>query len=119
MTKAEEDYILKHYGSFMTLFEHAANRNFFFDMKLASNENPSHAYKRSLESKKINKSEVLQLMEGGYERFRRNVAHRILKEHEAEIVFNKCPACNKLVRTPRAKQCQHCFHRWHSTNQSS
>lgn len=40
---------------------------------------------------------------------RKAIAERIHSEHE--IVFNKCPVCGTLARTPKAKQAK-CGHRW-------
>lgn len=44
--------------------------------------------------------------------FRRRVVERILREHAAEVVLNRCPKCEGLCRTPRAKQCMRCGHSW-------
>lgn len=41
------------------------------------------------------------------------VAERILREHAAEVFVNRCPRCDSLCRTPRAKQCFECGHAWH------
>jgi hypothetical protein len=55
--------------------------------------------------------EILELLEDGIDEFRRKTAERILK-HE-KIEFNNCPKCNKLTRTPKAKQCRFCGYDWH------
>lgn len=38
------------------------------------------------------------------------IATRIIKEHPE--VINNCPQCNRLARTPKAKQCRHCLYTW-------
>lgn len=59
-----------------------------------------------------NDPRVTQALSIGIEKFKRAVRDRVLQEHP-EIV-NRCPKCNKVVRTPRAKQCNWCFHMWHT-----
>jgi hypothetical protein len=45
--------------------------------------------------------------------FRRRVVERVLREHAAEVVLNRCPKCGGLCRTPRSRQCFRCKHAWH------
>ena len=44
--------------------------------------------------------------------FRARVVDRVLSEHGAEVLFNRCPRCGALCRTPRDKQCFRCGHAW-------
>lgn len=115
MTEEEIEYIFRHYQSLMNVLEHAANSNFFFDEKLRTYPNTSEGYRKRLQNQRISKPAVLKLMEDGYVNFRRNVAERIMKDHKEGIVFNRCPKCNQIVRTPLARQCNHCFYKWHNT----
>ena len=39
-----------------------------------------------------------------------NIAKRILKDNPS--ILNNCSKCGQLARTPRAKQCRHCGHKW-------
>lgn len=57
--------------------------------------------------------EVIKLLEYGYEVFEQNVVTRIIAETPEKVFFNNCPKCNKLARTPYAKQCRHCGYSWH------
>lgn len=57
-------------------------------------------------------SKTNDLVNLGKEKMLTTIAQRLLDRHGDEIV-NKCPNCNKLARTPRAKQCRHCGHDWH------
>lgn len=36
-----------------------------------------------------------------------------LNKYEASFPMNYCPKCDLLTRTPKAKQCYKCFHKWH------
>ncbi|MFD2967753.1 hypothetical protein [Sphingobacterium bambusae] len=56
---------------------------------------------------------VLDLLKDGYDNFELNVANRILNQDSDKVFFNNCPKCNKLARTPYARQCRHCGHSWH------
>ncbi len=46
----------------------------------------------------------------GLEHLQNKIANRLLKEHPE--LLNFCPKCNRLARTPKARQCRHCFHTW-------
>lgn len=53
------------------------------------------------------------LLERGADDFFISVSLRILRDHSDEVTLNLCPKCLALCRTPSAKQCRKCFHRWH------
>ena len=57
--------------------------------------------------------DIKEFLKDGYEEFELNVARRIMKETSEKVFFNNCPKCNKLARTPYARQCRHCGHSWH------
>jgi hypothetical protein len=63
--------------------------------------------------------EILRLVSGGWQAFWKRTAKRILDEQQAEIVFNNCPACGAIARTPKARQCRHCKHDWHGSGEIS
>ena len=54
---------------------------------------------------------ILKLLKNGIDEFEKKVAIRIDKEND--IKYNNCPNCNKLTRTPKAKQCRFCGNDWH------
>lgn len=55
----------------------------------------------------------LNLLKGGYEKFKFNIANRIYNEYKDELELNLCPKCKKIARTPNAKQCKFCSNNWH------
>ena len=59
--------------------------------------------------------DIKEFLKDGYDEFELNVAKRIMKESPEKVFLNNCPKCNKLARTPFAKQCRHCSHSWHDT----
>lgn len=58
--------------------------------------------------------EIKAFLNDGYEVFELNVARRIMKEVPEKVFLNNCPKCNKLARTPFARQCRHCGYSWHN-----
>ena len=56
---------------------------------------------------------IKEYLKDGYEKFELNVAERIMKEVPEKVFLNNCPKCNKLARTPYARQCRHCGNNWH------
>jgi hypothetical protein len=56
---------------------------------------------------------VAAALADGYEAFRLRVVLRLLSDREVVAMINRCPACNRIVRTPRARQCLWCGHDWH------
>lgn len=116
MTTQESEYVFRHYAYLMTLPENAAFKNFILNAKNEANKsrNPDRGESQFYRKKYVNNPEVLTLMEDGFEVFQERVVNRILEEHSDKIYFNLCPKCNQLVRTPKTKQCQHCFHSWHN-----
>ena len=44
--------------------------------------------------------------------FKATVRDRILAENEDEVFINRCPECEQILKTPRARQCLWCSHSW-------
>jgi hypothetical protein len=59
-------------------------------------------------------AEVMVLISDGVEAFHRRAAQRVLRERGDQVFLNRCPQCDRLVRTPKAKQCLWCGHDWHT-----
>jgi hypothetical protein len=55
----------------------------------------------------------------GPESFRIEVAVRLLADPTALASVRRCPRCNRVARTPKAKQCFWCGHDWHDTPSTS
>jgi hypothetical protein len=46
--------------------------------------------------------------------FQQRIADRIEAEvANGRLTPNRCPACNRIVKTPQARQCLWCGHDWH------
>jgi hypothetical protein len=60
-----------------------------------------------------NDPDLLKLASEGVDAFVMRTAQRILDQHPKEILFNYCPQCGALAKTPKARQCHFCRHDWH------
>jgi hypothetical protein len=54
-----------------------------------------------------------ELRDGRAALFRR-ARDRILENYKSLVFINRCPACNRIVRSPGARQCLWCNHDWHT-----
>ncbi len=61
----------------------------------------------------VDLDELEDALKDGEYALRRRAAQRVLREDATQVVVNRCPRCNRFVRTPRAKQCLRCGHDWH------
>ncbi|AOW20836.1 hypothetical protein LPB138_09170 [Urechidicola croceus] len=57
-----------------------------------------------------------ELVALGKEKLSDRIAKRLLKENSG--IVNKCPNCERLARTPKAKQCRFCGHKWFEKNKA-
>ena len=105
-------YVFANYSHLMTLREGLAYRSVVGTLK--AQHYKLAAAQIELQTEWISRDpEVLRLLEHGTEQFYVGVVQRILREQSSEVVLNHCLHCQRLVRTPEAKQCQHCFFSWH------
>ena len=104
------DYIVDYYMKFFTEKEKAAYKHYHTSLK--TEDTGSSLTEVMLRHWGTKDSETLKLLDGGYEKFKRDVAKRILENHREDIFINNCPICGKLARTPNALQCRFCGHDW-------
>jgi len=114
-------YLLRYYHHLMTASERSAHQHLIVTAKAtrgrtnaiaqAEIQHSSHHLRKLLS----NDPEVLQLASEGLDAFVLRAAIRILALHGNEIVFNCCPQCGALARTPKARQCRFCRNDWHSS----
>ena len=107
------DYIFNYCGKYFWQKEIIANQHLFALSK--SNKGVNVAMWKFFQDRKMISAdkEVLELLEGGFGKFKLKVSTRIWNEHKDELELNLCPKCKKIARTPYAKQCQFCFCDWH------
>jgi hypothetical protein len=115
------NYVVHFHSHLMTDTEVKAQRHLFATMKATMGRSDEPA-QRETQKDKIHsrmlsdEPNVLSLTREGYERFQLTTAARILRDSGDKVLFNYCPRCGKLARTPTAKQCRYCGHDWHRTS---
>ena len=116
ITKDEIKYIFSYCREYLTADEHEAYKRLsWIGIFVKQQHSPGIETRRELIKKYENhySEKSLELLNDGEEQFKINVAKRILSEHRTNPLFNYCPKCGKLARTPQAKQCRFCKHNWH------
>lgn len=105
------NYVIRYFSELLTEDEALALNHHMYTLKSAENTSLRN---KMAELGWINSDpEITRLLELGYEVFEQNVVTRIMVEVPQKVFFNNCPKCNKLARTPYAKQCRHCGYSWH------
>ena len=115
MDKETIEYMITYFSSLLTSEEMLAIKHTHSTYKLedstTDNSNLTRIYKKY--GWLTSDQNVLELLKNGYEQFEINIANRIMSQNPEKVFFNNCPKCNKLARTPHAKQCRYCEHNWH------
>lgn len=60
-------------------------------------------------------SEIVAALSEGVDVFRLRVRERVMRDCGDKIFINRCQACDRILRTPRAKQCLWCGHSRHES----
>jgi hypothetical protein len=108
-------YVWAHYAHHMTDFERSANRAALGREKAAAADNPALARMLAERWGREGEPEIDEALALGAEQFRERACRRALAEHGAVIIINRCPRCDRVLRTPAAKQCFWCGHDWHGS----
>jgi hypothetical protein len=53
----------------------------------------------------------------GADVFRRQVRDRLLDIHADQVFINRCPVCQRIVRTPEARLCLWCGPTWYDQSE--
>lgn len=111
MDKETANYIINYFSNLMTNDEKLALRHQMYTYKSEGNAQ----MRRIMVDKGWIKEQpdIKEYLKNGYEEFELNVARRIMQETPKKVFLNNCPKCNKLARTPYARQCRHCGNNWH------
>ena len=114
MDKEKAEYIINYFSDLLTREEQIAVRHTNHSIK--TGDSPENPMMRNLYLKHgwiTEDQKVLQLLLNGFDNFQIQTAKRILEQNPDKVFFNNCPKCNKLARTPFAKQCRFCSFDWH------
>jgi len=115
MDKETANYIRNYFPNLMTDDEKLALKHHMYTYKIDNSISDSPSMRKILTEKGLIRTEdnILDFLKDGYEDFELNVAKRIMTEMPEKVFLNNCPQCNKLARTPFARQCRFCGHNWH------
>jgi hypothetical protein len=108
------DYVCWNYGSLMTEFEQKVEMAIHVLAKAA--QMPASSPERAKLENYFDVSNDPKLAEAlgvGSSSFHESVANRILHDHRDEVFINRCAKCNRIVRSPKARQCLWCGYSWH------
>jgi len=105
--------IYRYYGHLRTPREHELSLAFLAKAKAEGYRNPAVEERMRTRMGNVGDPEIQAVLERGFQAFRCAVADRILREHGSEVTINRCPACQRVVRTPMAKWCMWCKFDWH------
>lgn len=107
------DYVLDHYSQFNTDVENKAGWVAYF---VVGNKLDTEAMIKLAHSRwrAVDGAVVAELLKDGVESYRWRTAQRILREHGDEVFVNRCGRCDRIVRTPKARQCFWCGFDWHA-----
>jgi len=107
-------YMWNNYIKFTTEWERKVNLAIILNWKAEAYEDPTVGWKYNKQLGEDFKNDINAHNEiKDPDAFREKVRNRILKEHKEDIFINRCSKCNKIVRTPKAKQCFWCGYDWH------
>jgi hypothetical protein len=106
-----EDYVWKHYGNLFTAIEKRGVLLANGGIYPAGSHNAMNADRFT---GPVDVKELKAALADGVEALRSRAATRVIGEHADEIFIHRCPECDRVVRTPVAKQCFWCGHDWHN-----
>jgi hypothetical protein len=115
-------YVVRYYDHVMTTQQRRASTHLAATTKATHGRSDEAVQKELLKDSShrlrslfSNDPDVLQLAKGGIDAFVMRTAQTILDEHADEIIFNCCPKCGAVAKTPKARQCRFCRYDWHSS----
>lgn len=112
--RAFRAYIRRHFAHLLTPLERRVTE---YDVPVVSDANDSKVRRLydSLERRDghVEDQDVVNAMQTPIEMRIENAVTRVIAERFEEIYQNRCPDCNRLARTPSAKQCLWCGCDWH------
>jgi len=104
-------YVINNYSSLMTEKEQLARRAILAEQKAKASSEPMAEMLRTRWGS--SDPAVVALFEHGADQFHVAVRDRLLREHAEQVFLNRCPKCDAIAQTPKAKQCFACGHDWH------
>ena len=113
-------YVFRYYARLMSEQERMTERHLVATIKATHGHDDAEAQEKAKRGPRPFRAmlssdpEVLSLASEGRTAFILRSAERIMRDHSQEVVFNCCPRCGRVARTPKAQQCRFCGHDWHA-----
>ena len=105
-------YIWNNYRDLLTDLERLADRAVMAEQKASdSDERMAKILREGWGSR--DDPRVVEALKDGPEVFRGRVRKRVLAEHADQVIVNRCPSCQRIVATPKSRQCLWCGEDWH------
>jgi hypothetical protein len=116
--RAASRYVLNHYSWLLTLEEKMAYKHLVGGRKIEATESlPMRQMLRKVFQ--TDDAGVHVILAGGEDTFFDRIVLRVIREHGDKIVWNLCPKCGALTRTPRACLCPICSHTWYEKRKTA
>ncbi len=112
-------YILNHYPHLLTGLELRVTQAIRARAKSAEASSPNMAEMLNRRWGAPGDCEVEAALAAGPEAYERKIRDRLLAEHAAVVIVNRCRRCERVVRTPQARQCFWCGFEWHDSEAES
>jgi hypothetical protein len=106
-------YIWRHYTDLMTDFERHVGHAMIGRAKADNSSNPKMKALLRQRWGQADDPAINAALHDGADVFRRQVRDRLLESYADQILINRCPVCQRIVRTPNARLCVWCGHTWY------
>jgi hypothetical protein len=107
------EYVWTHFDHLMTAFEREVRRVIIWRTKADRCNDEAMAWVMKQKFGRVGDPEIDAALHEGSDAFLQRVCRRALAEFGSSVFINRCPRCNRVVRTPRARQCFWCGYDWH------
>lgn len=107
----DEDAVLTDYVWFN--YGHLMSRAEVFGHKASASGNSRLDMVYEQQFGRENWAQMVDAYSQGPEAFRRRVRDRLLQGYASSIEITRCPSCQRIVKTPAARQCVWCGFDWH------
>ncbi|MBC8350473.1 MAG: hypothetical protein H8E66_00705 [Planctomycetes bacterium] len=110
------EYVWRHFRQFVTPFELRVGMYAVPIVSDIDSEKGRRIYDHC-ESKHghVEDEAVRAAFPGDLASFRLETRRRLMREPAEEVFVNRCRKCSRIVRTPTARPCPWCKHRWYDT----
>lgn len=111
-----EDMVVRYYSNLLTPFERDVYGAFW--LRRRTQIQTSHP-ESERDTRRIwgtlDNPQIEAILERAYDEFIRKAVARVMREDADKLFLNKCPKCQRVARTPKAKQCRWYLHDWHES----